>query len=97
MKMCSLSNALICDAARITVEAVLQLDAAGLTVREVQIQGRKPLVRIDPPPSASFIKGALRRRITQGGVRRTVYASLFHGATIEWEISEPRGAQAVFA
>lgn len=97
MKMHALSNAFITEAAQTVAEAVLHLDAANLTVREVRIQGRKPLIRIDPPPAPSFIKGAMRSRVTERGVRRTVYVALFHGATIEWEVSEPRGLQAAFA
>ncbi len=80
-----LANSVAVDAARAAVGAIIHLDRLGATVREVDIRGRRPLVRIDPPGRDGFLRGALRRRITERGVTRTVYVTTCLGATVEWE------------
>ena len=82
----ALCNALIVDAARTAADAVLWLDTNHCTVREIDIRSRRPLIRIDPPPAGGWLKGALRKRITERGITRTVYVTSCQGATVEWEV-----------
>lgn len=85
-----LANSLIADAARSAMAAIHHLDELGATVREIDIRSRRPVVRIDPPATDGFLRGALRRRITEGGVTRSVYVTTCHGATVEWEVRQQR-------
>ncbi len=84
----ALANALMVDAMRAATTAVYHLEECGATVREIVIRGRRPLIRIERPPSGSWLHGALRRRITERGVTRTVYATTCHGTVVEWEVSQ---------
>lgn len=93
----ALANALAIDATKVAMSAVFHLDDVGCTVREIDIRGRKPVVRIDPPPANCWLRGALRRRITERGITRTVYVTTCHGATIEWETSQHRTPEVVRA
>lgn len=81
-----LANRLAADAARTTMAAIYHLDSLGATVREIDIRSRRPLIRIDPPAGIEFLRGALRKRITDRGTTRTVYVTTCHGATVEWEV-----------
>ncbi len=93
----ALGNALMVDGLKSAISAAFHLDDMGCSVREVLVYGRRPLVRIDPPPAHCWLHGALRRRITERGVTRTVYVTVCHGAQVEWETSTlhaPREARA---
>lgn len=83
----ALGNALMVDGLRAAMSAAYHLDDMGCSVREVLVYGRRPLVRIDPPPAHCWLRGALRRRITERGVTRTVFVTVCHGAQVEWETS----------
>lgn len=86
----ALANALAVDATRIAMSAVYHLDDAGCTVREIDIRNRRPVIRIEPPPANCWLRGALRKRITERGVTRTVYTTTCQGALVEWESSHHR-------
>lgn len=93
----ALGNALMVDGLKSAMSAAFHLDDMGCTVREVLVLARRPLVRIDPPPAQCWLRGALRRRITERGVTRTVYVTVCHGTQVEWETSalrDPQGARA---
>lgn len=93
----ALGNAYFIDAAKSAMDAVFHLDDMGCTVREIEIRGRRPLVRIDPPPASCWLRGSMRRRITQHGVTRTVMVTVCHGAQVEWEtiaLRDPQEARA---
>lgn len=70
--------------------AVPLLDERGLAIRDIRMAGSRPVIEIDPPPAGSFLRGALRRRVTIGNVTRTVMATAFHDCQLEWEITETR-------
>lgn len=93
----ALGNALMVDGLRAAMSAAYHLDDMGCTVREIEIRGRRPLVRIDPPPASCWLRGSMRRRITQHGVTRTVMVTVCHGAQVEWEtiaLRDPQEARA---
>jgi hypothetical protein len=69
----------VCD----LLMALFRLDAAGATVLEVRMDGRNPRIRIDA--GTAFIRGAVRTRITERGVRRAVMATRVAGCQVEWE------------
>lgn len=89
----ALGNALLVDGLKSAMSAAFHLDDMGCTVREVMVFGRRPLVRIEPPPATCWLRGALRRRITEHGVTRTVYVTVCLGAQVEWETSAQRDPQ----
>ncbi|MGE4439579.1 hypothetical protein [Achromobacter sp.] len=93
----ALGNALMVGGLKSAMSAAYHLDDMGCTVREVLVFGRRPLVRIDTPPATCWLRGALRRRITERGVTRTVYVTVCHGAQVEWETSALRDPQEVRA
>lgn len=93
----ALGNALMVDGLRAAMSAAYHLDDMGCTVQGIEVRGRRPLVRIDPPPATCWLRGALRRRITERGVMRTVYVTVCHGAQVEWETSALRDPQEVRA
>jgi len=93
----ALGNAAVVDGLRSAMSAAYHLDDMGCTVREVLVLGRRPLVRIDPPPAACWLRGALRRRITENGVTRTVFVTVCHGAQVEWETCASRDRQGALA
>lgn len=84
----ALANALAVDATRIAMSAIHHLDDAGCTVREIDIRNRRPVIRIEQPPINCWLRGALRKRITEHGITRTVYVTTCHGALVEWEASQ---------
>ncbi|WP_368565530.1 hypothetical protein [Pseudoxanthomonas sp. UTMC 1351] len=73
--------------------ALDRLDEHGCEVRAIDIQQRRPVITIDPPPSDGFLSGSMKRRITIGRVTRTVIAAPFHGCQVEWQVSEHRLCQ----
>lgn len=62
--------------------------------RSITLGGRKPVIVIDPPTDAAFIRGAMFRRERVGQVVRQVMAAPFHGCQLEWEGTERPAAQA---
>ena len=93
----ALANALAVDATRIAMSAIYHLDDAGCTVREIDIRNRRPVIRIEQPPANCWLRGALRKRITQHGITRTVYVTTCHGALVEWETSQHRTPEVAHA
>lgn len=83
----SLGNSVLVDGLKSAMGVAFYLDGMGCAVREVEVRGRRPVIRIDPPPAQCWLRGALRRRITERGVTRTVYATVCQGAQVEWETS----------
>jgi hypothetical protein len=88
----ALGNAYFIDAAKSAMDAVFHLDDMGCVVREIELRGRRPIIRIDPPPVRCWLRGALHKRVTQHGATRTVYVAVCHGAKVEWEVIGPSDA-----
>lgn len=74
--------------------AVHHLSDHNLNPLSVRIDGRKPVIVIEPPPYTSFLQGGLLLRHRVGGVMRTTMATSFHSCQIEWEIETPLQAKA---
>lgn len=83
----ALGNAMFADAAKTALSAVFHLDDMGCTVREIELRGRRPLVRIERPPADCWLRGALYKRETRHGVTRITYVASYRGAQVEWEES----------
>lgn len=81
-----LANQLAVAAVTSAMAAIYHLDSIGATVLEIEIFTHRPVIRIDPPPGGSFVRGALHKRITERGVTRTVYVTTCHGTTVEWVV-----------
>lgn len=78
---CERFNSLLKDAKA----AVEQLSLCGCVPRKIELGGDRPVIVIDPPTNAPFIRGAMRLRERAGRVTRTVMATPFHGCRLEWE------------
>jgi len=70
--------------------AVHLLDERGITIRNIRLDGAKPVIEVDPPTDDLFLRGALRSRVTFNNVTRTVLATVYRGCQVEWEITEQR-------
>lgn len=68
--------------------AIGDLTRRGVQARRVEISPVSTVIVIEQPPSASWIRGALRRRF--GGVRE--YAAPFRGCQLRWRHSDDRAA-----
>ena len=75
--------------AKALLGAMLHLGRAGCTPREVRITERRARIVIDPPPTGSFIAGAMYSRQTFNGTTRMVFVAPFHGCLLEWEETSP--------
>lgn len=77
-------NDLVNTALKSAMAAVHQLDDQGCTIHSVAIGGRKPTITIDGP-HGDALQGALKSRITVGGVTRATMAMNVHGCQVEWQ------------
>ena len=75
--------------------AVHHLSDHGLKPLSIRIDGRRPVIVIEPPPYTSFLRGGLHARIRVNNVVRTTLATSVHGCQVEWQIEAPLQAQAV--
>lgn len=72
------------------LSALYHLDDAGATVECITLRSKRPVIRISPPAGHSWLHGAMRRRVTENGVTRTLFVTVCHGAQVEWETSHYR-------
>lgn len=75
--------------------AVHHLSDHDLKPLSIRIEGRRPVIVIEPPAYTSFLRGALLMRQRVGNVVRTTLATSVHGCQVEWQIEAPLQAQAV--
>ena len=73
--------------------AVHHLSDHNLKPISVRMDGRKPVIHIEPPPFTSFLRGGLLMRQRVGNVVRTTMAASFHSCQVEWEIETRLQAQ----
>lgn len=68
------------------LDAVQRLSDHNLKPINIRLDGRKPVIVIEPPPYISFLHGGLLLRQRVGNVVRTTMATSFRGCQVEWEI-----------
>lgn len=66
--------------------ALHHLNDHNLRPLAVRMSGRKPVIRIEPPPCDSFLRGGMRMRRRTGTVMHTTMVAPFHGCQVEWEV-----------
>lgn len=76
-------NAAFHDALNAAATAVAHLDTAGATVRDIDIRGGRPVLRVDRPPA--FVRGVATVTCRQGSVRSRLMAAPWLGCQIEWD------------
>ena len=74
--------------------AVHHLSDHNLKPISVRMDGRRPVIQIEPPPYTSFLRGGLLMRHRVGNAVRTTMAASFHSCQVEWEIETRLQAQA---
>ncbi|HZF96931.1 MAG TPA: hypothetical protein VEY92_01585 [Pseudoxanthomonas sp.] len=75
------------------LDAVQHLSDHNLKPTNIRLDGRKPVIFIEPPPYISFLRGGLLMRHRVGNVVRTTRAASFHSCQVEWEIETRLQAQ----
>lgn len=75
-------NMILRSALGMALDAIYQLDDAGTTVKDIDIRGGMPVLRIDQPPQ--FVQGVITVRHASGRYTERLYAAPFRGCQLEW-------------
>ena len=76
------------------LDAVQHLSDHNLPPTGIRLDGRKPVIVIEPPQYISFLRGGLLLRHRVGNVMRTTMATSFRGCQVEWQTETRLQAQA---
>lgn len=78
----SQTNQRLLDALTLAAGVIQQLDAQHIDVRDIDVRGGTPVLRVAKPPQ--FVRGVCRMRAPQGTGQVSIFAAPYHGAQLEW-------------
>lgn len=85
------------SALKAAMAAVYHLSDHGCVPLRIELGDRRPVIQIEPPRDSTWLRGALKSRITINNTTRTVMAAPYHGCQLEWQVVDYRAPEALQA